>query len=111
MIGPNAYFSCSISLAAQAHIAFFSRTLSIASGCKAVYDVRGILPLETTPQIDSSSSRPRRAAYLVQSEEFSSSGPSRTWLLIRQEIGTIWPNRARLVWFEWQFPQARAPNP
>src|SRR5260370_20751507 len=105
---PNDYFPCSISLAAQTHTAFLSCAPRLASGCRTVYDAGGILPFEITPQIDSSSSRRWRAEYLVHSEKFSSSRPSRTWLLIHHEIGATWPYQGKLVWFEWQSPQARA---
>ena len=96
------------SLAAQTHTAFLSCVPRLASGCRAVYDPGGILPFEITPQIDSSSSRCWRAEYLVHSEKFSSSRPSRIWLWIHHEIGTTWPYHGKSVSFEWQFPQARA---
>src|ERR1700751_550478 len=57
----EAHFSCSISIAAQTQTLLFSFPVSLASGCSRVYDQGGILPVEITPQIESSLARRCRA--------------------------------------------------
>src|SRR5258708_40237507 len=96
-----------MSLGAQTDTAFLSGAPNLASGCRAVYDAGGILPFEITPQIDSSSSGRWRAEYLVHSEKFSSSRPSRIGLLSHHEVWATWPYHGKLVSVEWQSPQAR----
>jgi hypothetical protein len=50
----EAHFSCSISVATQTQTLLFSFAVSLASECSMVYDQGGILPVEITPQIESS---------------------------------------------------------
>jgi hypothetical protein len=42
----------------QAHTAFLSSSVSFASGCIVVYSHGGILPVEMSPHMESSSQRP-----------------------------------------------------
>jgi hypothetical protein len=53
----EAHFSRSISIFDQTHTAFLSFAVSLASGCRMVYDQGGIRPVEITPQIESSFAR------------------------------------------------------
>jgi hypothetical protein len=91
----------------QAHTAFLSFSLSLASGCITEYIRGGILAVEISPQMDSNLSRFCRVEYVSHAEKSNFSLPSLTWRAIHQETGPTWLYQGQSVWLEWQLPQAR----
>jgi hypothetical protein len=73
-----------------AHTAFLSFSVSLASGCIAVYSRGGILPLDISPHTDSNIPRFCHIEYVSHSEKFNFSLPSRTSRATHQETGATW---------------------
>jgi len=81
----------------QAHTAFLSFSVSLASGCIAEYSRGGILPVEISPHMDSNLSRFCHVEYVSHSEKSNFSLPSLTCRAIHQETGATWLYQGRLV--------------
>ena len=88
------HFAAIVCSFTQAHTAFLSSSVSFASGCITAYVRGGILPVDTSPHMDSNLSRFCRIEYVSHSEKSSFSLPARTCCAIHQETGRTWLYKA-----------------